>query len=317
VAIPPNSPLIGQRIFQSDLSKMDFRILEVLRGSTKFLPDARTLIAPGDILLVEGRVADLLKIKETAGIDIRPETKITDKDLQTDDIKIVEVLITPQSDLIGRTLKEANFRARYGLTAIAINRHGQALLDKIGHIRLRMGDLLLIQGPAERFDQSPRHHDFWILEEIPPALYREGKGLYTVAFFLSAILIGGVGLLPLSIAFLGAALLTILFRAITIEEAYEFIDWRLIILIGGMTAFGVAMDKTGAAAFLAQWIVWGLEPFGVRAILAGLFVLTILLTQPMSNAAAALVVLPVACGSDDNNKSDGSTDTAPGMMTGA
>jgi di/tricarboxylate transporter len=294
IIVAPDSPLIGQRIFQSDLSKMDFRILEVLRGNKKFLPDPRTVIEPDDILLVEGKVEDLLKVRETAGIAIRPETKITDKDLQTDEIKIVEALITPQSDLIGRTLKEANFRARYGLTAIAINRHGQSLLDKIGHIRLRMGDLLLIQGPAERFDYSPRYQDFWILEAISPKLYQKSKGLYTVAFFLTAILVAGLGLLPLSISFLGAALMTVLFRAITIEEAYEFIDWRLIILIGGMTAFGVAMDKTGTADFLAKWIVLGLEPFGIMVILAGLFMLTILLTQPMSNAAAALVVLPIA-----------------------
>lgn len=294
IMIPQASPLIGQRIFQSDLSKMGFRILEVLRGGDKFLPEARTAIESGDILLVEGKVEDLLRVKETAGIDIRADTKLTARDLETDEIRIVEALITPQSDLIGRTLKEANFRAQYGMTALAVYRHGQSLLDKIGHIRLHMGDLLLVQGPADRLDYLRRHPDFWILEEISPTLYRKSKGLYTIAFFIGAIAVAGLGLLPLSISFLGAALLAILFRAITIEEAYEFIDWRLIILIGGMTAFGVAMDKTGTAEFLASWIVGGLAPFGVTTIMAGLFVLTILLTQPMSNAAAALVVLPIA-----------------------
>ncbi len=100
--------------------------------------------------------------------------------------------------------------------------------------------------------------------------------------------------MPLSICFLAAAVLTVLLRCITIEKAYEFIDWRLLILIGGMTAFGMALTKTGAAEFLASGIVQWLEPFGVMAIMAGFFVLTILLTQPMSNAAAALVVLPIA-----------------------
>jgi di/tricarboxylate transporter len=294
IIVPPDSPLTGQIIFHSDLSNLGFRILEVLRGDKRFIPDARTVVEPGDILLVEGKVEDLMKVKETAGIDIRHEGKLAASYLQTDEIRIVEALITPQSDLIGRTLKEVNFRARYGMTALAIYRHGQSLLDKIGHIPLRMGDLLLIQVPAERLDYLRRHPDLWILEEISPSLYQKSKGLYTASFFAAAIIVGGLGLLPLSISFLGAALLAILFRAITIEEAYDFIDWRLIILIGGMTAFGVAMDKTGTAEFLAKWIVGGLEPFGVTAILAGLFVLTILLTQPMSNAAAALVVLPVA-----------------------
>ncbi len=304
IVVLPTSYLVGQRIFESDLSKMEFRILEVIRGEQKILPNPRTGIQANDILLVEGKVSELIKVKETAGIEILADVKLGDKDLQSDDIRIVEALITPQSDLIDRTLKEANFRARYGMTALAVYRHGQSLREKIGRIRLRLGDLLLVQGPADRVDDLRRHPDLWIMEELSPTLYRKGKGIYTVAFFATAIIIGGIGLAPLSIAFLAAAVLTILSRSITIEEAYEFIDWRLIILIGGMTAFGTAMDDrhTGTAEFLAKMIVDGLNPvvaglpqhYGILAILSGFIVLTVVLTQPMSNAAAALVVLPIA-----------------------
>ena len=304
IVVLPSSHLVGQRIFESDLSKMEFRILEVIRGEEKILPNPRTVIRADDLLLVEGKVSELIKVKETAGIEILADAKLGDMDLQSDDIKIAEALITPQSDLIDRTLKEANFRARYGMTALAIYRHGQALREKIGRIRLRLGDLLLVQGPADRIDDLRRHPDLWIMEELSPVLYRKGKGIYTVAFFAAAIVVGGLGLVPLSIAFLASAVLVILSRSITIEEAYEFIDWRLIILIGGMTAFGTAMDDrhTGAAEFLAKTIVEGLNPlvggaphpYGILAILGGFVVLTVVLTQPMSNAAAALVVLPVA-----------------------
>jgi di/tricarboxylate transporter len=294
IVVIPNSHLIGQRIFESDLSKMDFRVLEVLRGPERLLPTSRTRIEAGDVLLVEGQVSDLMKVKETAGIEIKADAKLSD--LESDEIKIVEAMVTPQSDLIDQTLKESNFRARYGMIALAINRHGHPLREKIGRIRLRMGDLLLIQGPADRMDDIRRHPDLWMLDELSPALYKKSKGFYTLAFFLSAIVVGGLGLVPLSIAFLSAAVLTILFRCITAEEAYEFIDWRLIILIGGMTAFGTAMDDkhTGAAQFLANLIVANLQPYGETVILAGFFFITMVLTQPMSNAAAALVVLPVA-----------------------
>ncbi|MEW6211330.1 MAG: SLC13 family permease [Acidobacteriota bacterium] len=304
IVVTEGSHLVGQRIFESDLSKMEFRILEVIRGEEKFLPDARTTIQPDDILLVEGRVEDLIKVKDIAGIEIHAEVKLGDRDLQTDQIKILEVLVTPQSDLIGQTLKEANFRMRYGMTALAVYRHGQSLREKIGRIKLRLGDLLLIQGPADRLEELRRQTDFLILGEYTPPVYRKSKGLYTVAFFLGAIILGTIGILPLSIAFLCAAVATILARCITVDEAYEFIDWRLIILIGGMTAFGTAMDDrhTGAAEFLAKRIVDLLSPlvaalpgdYGVMLILGGFFALTVLLTQPMSNAAAALVVLPVA-----------------------
>ena len=294
IVVTSHSHLIGQRIFESDLSKVDFRILEVIRGTDRFLPDDRTEIQADDILLVEGKAEELIKVKKTAGIEIRAKPKIEDQDLQTGEIRIAEALITPKSELIGKTLKEPNFRRRYGVTALAIYRHGESLREKIGRIRLRMGDLLLIQGPADRLNDLRRHHDLWILEELSPAPYAKRKGLYTVTFFVAAIIAGATGWLPLSISFLTAAVLTILSRSITIDEAYQFIDWRLIILIGGMTAFGAAMVKTGATEFLAKWIIYGLEPFGVMVILAGFFVVTVILTQPMSNAAAALVMLPVA-----------------------
>lgn len=304
ILVIPGSHMIGQKIFASDLSKMEFRILEVIRGEEKFLPDARTTIEPNDVLLVEGKVSDLIRVKDAAGIEIRAEMKLGDKDLQSDQFRIIEVLVTPQSSLRGQTLKEANFRARFGMTALAIYRHGQSLRDKIGRIRLRLGDMLLVQGPSDRLEELRRQPDLWVLGEYTPPAYSKTKGFYTIAFFIGAIIVGSTGLMPLSVAFLSAAVLTLLTRCITVEEAYEFIDWRLLILIGGMTAFGTAMDDkhTGAAGFLATGIVKTLNPvvsslpgyYGILVILAGFFLLTVILTQPMSNAAAALVVLPVA-----------------------
>ncbi|EKD35712.1 MAG: hypothetical protein ACD_75C01810G0002 [uncultured bacterium] len=296
IIVMPGSHLIGQKIFTSDLAKMDFRILEVIRAKQKYLPNARMTIQPHDTLLVEGKATELLKVKKTAGIEIVADVMVGDRDLQSDDIKMMEVLVTPQSDLIGQTLKEVNFRARYGMTALAINRHGQALRDKIGRISLHMGDMLLVQGPADRLPGFRRQSDLWIIEEFHPSAYRKSKGFYTLTFFLLAMILGGLGWLPLSISFLAGAVLTVLTRSITIEEAYECIDWRLIILIGGMTAFGTAMDDrhSGAAEYLAGLIVDTLLPFGDMVILGGFFLVTMLLTQPMSNAAAALVVIPVA-----------------------
>ena len=298
VVVVPGSELIGQKIFESDLAKLDFRILAIVRGQRKFRPNSRSKVEEGDILLVQGKVDELMKVKETTGIEIKSDAKWDTSEWQgngeSEEIKLAEVLIVPQSDLIGRTLKSTSFLQRYGVTVLAIYRHGHTLGEKIGRIRLRLGDLLLVQGPLERLEFLRRGTDFWILEELSPVLYQKRKSLYTVIIFAAAVIAGGLGWLPLSIAFLGAAVLVILTRCISLEEAYQFIDWRLIILIGGMTAFGVAMEKTGAAEFLAGLVVTGLEPLGVIAIMAGFFVLTILLTQPMSNAAAALVVLPVA-----------------------
>lgn len=235
-----------------------------------------------------------MKVKAIEGIDMKAEAALGDRDLASSNFRIAEVLLTPQSELIGRTLKEANFRRYYGLTALAIYRYGQSLRDEVADTILRVGDLLLVQGPADRVDALGGHPGLSILEEVNRSLYHPRKGLLTMIIFVLAVIAGGFELMPLSVAFLSAAVLTVLLRCISVEKAYEFIDWRLLMLIGGMTAFGIAMDKTEAAQYLADLIVHWMKPMGIMAILGGFFILTIILTQPMSNAAAALVVLPVA-----------------------
>ncbi len=294
IIVLPGSPLIGQMSFDSDLNVLEFRILKVIRGKDEFLPSSRVILEEGDTLLVEGQIENLMKVKKIEGIEIKPEFALGDRDLASAKFRMAEVLLTLQSELPGRTLREANFRRYYGLTVLAIYRHGQSLLEGIGETVLRVGDLLLVQGPDDRVEAMRSLPGLSILEEVPEPLYNPRKGLYTVALFAAAVLAGSLGWMPISIAFLSAAALAVLLRCISAEKAYEFIDWRLLILIGGMTAFGTAMEKTGTAQYLATHIVDQLQPFGIMAILAGFFVLTILLTQPMSNAAAALVVLPIA-----------------------
>ncbi len=294
IIVLPNSPLIGQKSYESDLNVLEFRILKILRRGTELLPNRNLEIAEGDTLLVEGKAETLMKVKKIEGIEIKPEFTLGDLDLQSGETLIAEVLLTPQSELHGRTLRDANFRQYYGLTALAIYRHGHSLREQVGDTVLRVGDLLLVQGEATRITGLRGHPGLSLIGEVSEPLYHPRKGLLTIGFFATAVVIGWLGWVPLSIAFLSAAVLTILARCISVERAYEFIDWRLLVLIGGMTAFGTAMEKTGAAGYLAEVVVNWCAPFGIIAILGGFFVLTVILTQPMSNAAAALVVLPVA-----------------------
>jgi di/tricarboxylate transporter len=294
IVVMPGSQLIGQKVFKSDLSRMDFRILKVVRGLQSFVPGTDTVIAHRDVLLVTGDVKNLMKVKTTEGIEIRGDLRLGDQDLQSDDIKIAEALVTPQSGLAGRTLREVDYQRGHGITVLAIYRKGRSLREQIGSIKLKVGDLLLVQGHKDRLQSLKRTRELAVLKELNSSLLRPRKGRYVAALFLAALLLGGFEVVPVSVAFLGAAVFTLLFRCVPVERTYELIDWRLLILIGGMTAFGTTMVKTGTAEMLAHGVVDLLEPFGVRAILAGFVVLTILLTQPMSNAAAALVVLPVA-----------------------
>jgi len=293
IVVMPGSRLIGQRVFESSLAEMEFRIVKVLRKKRSFVPNTRSVIEEGDVLLVSGSVEDLMAVKDASGIEIHAETKLEDEALQTDDVKIAELLITPKSTLIRRTLKEANFRQRFGLAVLAIYRHGQSLGRKLGVIRLRAGDLLLVQGSEERLLSLEHGTNLLRLDVTEaPSSDRRQKGFRALAFFAVAVIAGGLGLAPLPICFLSAAALTVATRCITMQKVYEVIDWRVLIVIGGMTAFGAAMRESGTAEWLAVVIQSISE--NPRTVLAGFILLTMLLTQTMSNAAAALVVLPVA-----------------------
>lgn len=294
IVVLAGSPLIGQRSFDSDLNILEFRILKIIRGAEQLMPDSRVVLEEGDTLLVEGKVENLMKVKRIEGIEIKGEKEGGKISLKGVNFRVVEMLVTMQSDVAGRTLKEADFRAKFGLTVLAIYRHGQSLIERIGDVVLRVGDVMLIQGSDESVGNAREKYGLSMLDEVKPTLYHPKRGIYTVALFMMAILASTFELIPLSVAFLLAAMGTIFVRAITPEKAYEFIDWRLIILIGGMTAFGQAMTNTLAADYLADLVLSATGQLGAYWVMVGFFFLTILLTQPMSNAAAALVVLPIA-----------------------
>ncbi len=294
VLVVAGSPLIGKRIFDTELSKMDIRILKIIRKEKTYFPHPDLRIEAHDLLLVEAKLDDLIRIKETNGIEIRAD--MLDKtSLQSPEIQLAEVLVTRiDSDLVGTTIKKANFRQRFGLVVLAIHRYGETLRAKIHDIELKMGDLLLVQGSPERLRYLRESHDLAVLGEFTPLLFRQKRGTLVVVAFVAAVLVGSFTKLPLSACFMTAAVVSVLSRSISGQKAYEIIDWRLLVLIGGMSAFGTAMQKTGASEWLAHYIAQIFSPLGNMAILGGFVVLTVLLTQPMSNAAAALVVLPIA-----------------------
>ncbi len=293
ILIMPNSALVDQNVFSSILANAPFRTLNIIRNKENFLPDYKTEFKAGDIILVEGSIDNLIRIKESKGIEIMADVMVAE-DLEGKDLRLAEVLVSVKSNTINQTVREIDFLRRYGFAILAISRQGETIRSSINDIVLQMGDLLLIQGTSDSLSRLKTSKNLALLDEFAPVLFKKRKGLVTIGIFMLAILLGSLDLVPLSISFLGAAVVSILLKCITTERAYQIIDWRLLILIGGMTAFGTAMENSGAATFLANGIVDILKPWGNIGILAGFVVLTVFLTQPMSNAAAALVIIPIA-----------------------
>ena len=294
ILVKSHSNLVGQKVRDTLLSLKGFKILNIIRDKQNTIANGYSVIEADDILLIEGNMEDLLKMKKALGIEIYSEA-LSPNDMVTDDIKIVEIFVTPTNDFVGQTIREAQFKRRFGLLVMAINREGHTLSDKIGDTEIKIGDRLLIQGPTVNIEYRRQRGDFTILQEYEFSKPKSNKNaVLTGSFFIGALILGTIEIIPLSIAFMLAAFLCVAFGCIKTDEAYQKIEWNLLVLIGGMTSFGIAMEKTGTASFLADHIISFFGSMGPMAVLSAFALLTVFLTQPMSNAAAAMVVLPVA-----------------------
>jgi len=240
-----------------------------------------------------------LRVQTEAGIEIKPEFEMSDTVLEQGG-ELFEVMILRGSTLLGRTLKGLKFRDRYDLKVLAINRHGVTFLSKMSTVALRFGDVLLVQGRREKIEPLVTETNMLLLEDVSQRRGRAHKRKWAIAGFMVFVLGALSPLLPfdvkipLPVAVLLGVLVLLGSRTVRSDELYNAVEWRLLVLIAGMISFGVAMERTGADQYLADTIVRAVGDYGGVAVLAGFFVLTVALTQPMSNQAAALVVLPIA-----------------------
>ena len=296
VVLQPSSKLVGKTLAESGFGRdLDLTVLRIHRPDGSAVAargDAR--LGGGDILIVEGAREEILKIKDVAGLDLRSDVELADPALAADDLVLAEAMVLPGSPLIGRTLRSYEFRERHGLQVLALHRHGQALRSKLSRIQLRLGDAVLVQGDAERLAELESQNVLAVVGAQSGQRPRFGRAWIAMGIFLAAIAAATLEIVPLAVAFMTGALLVLAARCITPQEAYRDIEWKVLILIGSMLALGAAMDETGAAAFLARAIVGVTGEAGPLWLLTGFFALTVLLTQPMSNQAAAIVVLPLA-----------------------
>ncbi|HEY0004822.1 MAG TPA: SLC13 family permease [Pyrinomonadaceae bacterium] len=298
VLVLDDSPLVGRTLAEANLSdELDLTVVGIMRGKQgRIAPTRNEKIQAEDLLLVQGRMEDILRVKTEAGIEIKADFKLSDRMLEDGNVELFEVMVLRGSDFIGRTLKGLRFRQRFGLTVLAVNRHGVALLSKISTVSLRFGDVLLVQGKRENIEPLAAEGHLLLLEDVSERQGRTGKrhwALLAFGIFLFFSVFHPWGL-PLPVAVLIGVLILLGTRAVRTQEMYDMVEWRLIVLIAGMISFGVAMEKTGADKFLADMIVRATGSFGPLAVLAGFFIMTVAITQPMSNQAAALVMLPIA-----------------------
>ena len=291
-----DSNLVGKTLAESKIgNELDLTVVRIVRGKSQYLaPRSDMLLQADDVVLVEGPTKEILKIKDTTGIEIKADVTLSDPDVPQAELGLVEVILLPKSPLLGRTLKGIGFRERYGLQVLGLSRHGELLRDKMSQVPLHLGDILLVQGSRSNIAALSEDNTFRIIGAPDEKRPHVKRAPYAVAIFAVALGLATFKIVSFPVAVMLGALAAFITKCITPDEAYREVEWKVVILIACMLAFGTAMEQTGTARFLADLIVKTVGHWGPLWLLTGFFFLTVILTQPMSNQAAAVVVLPVA-----------------------
>jgi di/tricarboxylate transporter len=295
----PVSNLIGKTIVEAQLGEQyDLTVTGLMRDGrlqSGDLPNAS--IAAGDTLLVKGSIIKILEVQDRIGITLDPHLRLGELDLKSSEASMIEVVISQLADFAGKTLKEVDFRAKYGLTVLAIWHKEVVIVNRLSDVPLQLGDILLVHGPRQRLNYLRRDLAFIVLEPVTMEYRRTNKALFSLIIFGGMILLVSTGMLHLATAVVLAAMVMVLVGVLAMNEAYASIEWQSVFLIAGMLPLGIAMEQTGTADFLSAQMIELVGGLGPRAIMIGLFLLTTIITEFMSNAAAAVLVAPIAISS--------------------
>ena len=292
--INEKSPLVGNSLKDMKLSsKHEVKILKVLRNNRALSKHYGKTLEHGDILLVEGKIKDLLNLKDFEGLEIEPEFKLKDESLKEEDTMLIEALIPPRSRLLGRTLEELDFYSRFNLIVLAVQRRGHTLYEKLISIKLTVGDTLLIQGHKDEVEKLKKNKNFIVLEKETPTTPLKKKAPRALAIVFLVVALAALNILPIVASSLLGCLLMVLTKCLPADEVYDAIDWRIIFLLGGIIPLGIALENSGAALWIVTGSLKMIGGFGPFVTLAVLYAFTTLLTEAMSNNAAAILLAPI------------------------
>lgn len=289
-----DSPWEGKTLAEIGLGKeYDLNVLRILKEPGYHVePRANTILKKGDRILVEGNRDDLVALEDEDLVKFTGE--FAEEVEIAQDLSMVEVILLPGSPLVGRSLWGLNFRDRYGLQVLGINRKGETIRRRISRTRLQVGDQLLLQGDPDTIDSLSSNNSFRVVSGKLDILPETEKAPLSLAIFGVVILLVSFNVLSLPVGVMLGALAALVTRCITPIEAYRRVNWSAWLLISCMLALGRAMEESGLADLVADQIVGLIGETNPLLILGAFFLLSLLLTQPMSNQAAAVVIIPIA-----------------------
>jgi di/tricarboxylate transporter len=303
LVVGPNSPLAGKSLRDANFGQTyGLQVIGIDRGGNRIpFPRGGLVIQAGDVLIVEGKIPNIARIEEEEHLSIagtKPqfpvEAERPEGESRGPGPGLAELIVPPRSPVVGRSLRQLNFRNRYGLPVLGIQRHGAPFHAAMRDAVLAPGDILLVSGTASELRKLHQTGDLALLGTVAVPAKRRRKLKYSVPIIIGVVLLAAFEVTPILVsALLGVAAMFIT-GCITPDEAYDEIDWMVIVLLGAIIPLGLAMQNTGTAELIATRLLVLTRPLGLFGVLAMFYLLTSLLTELISNNAAAVVLAPIA-----------------------
>lgn len=298
VEVVEGSPLVGERLIKHPLflDRKRTIVYDVVRQGRPIedIPLDAITLKEHDVLWFRATSKQLSEIKNTEGLRMMYRKGEDGKpSADAEDIKTVEAIIGPQSELVGKSVKQSNIRRRYGLVVAAVHRKGLALEEGYQNIPLAFGDTLLLEGPAHNILRMNQEGSFLSLNETFETSYRKSRMPLAIGILVGVVLAAAFDFLSISSAAIVGAVLVVVTGCLELRKAYGAIEWNVLFLIYGMLGVGLAMEKTGGAEWISLGVVNLMSQFGPLAILAAVYLLTAALTELITNNAVAILMTPI------------------------
>ncbi len=291
--VAPGSAAIGKDA--AGFERMNDGEVEVVRIVRQRRSTSRSApLAEGDTLILKGDPEALERAIAAGELALQGQDRALVAENAAEDIGVIEAVVTGDSVLVGRTAGQIGLHDSYGVNLLAVSRAGERISQRIGEMRLRSGDVVVLQGPLERLPRQLGELGCLPLAERPLRLGSVRQGLVPLGILLAAMIVTATGLVPVAIAFFGAAVLVMLSGALPPREAYDHVDWPILIMLGALIPVSEALHKTGATELMAGWlstVATALPPWGAVALI---MVAAMAVTPFLNNAATVLVMAPVA-----------------------
>ncbi len=294
--VPEDSAMIGKTVGDLEaLSEGEIIAVALLReDGRRYVPSGAWRLFAGDVVILQGDPHRLTELVAAAGLELVGAKEGPAKELPTEEVGVVEAVVTPDSRLVGLTARQVRLRDAYGLNLLGIARRGETISTELRKVRIRAGDVLALQGPSISMPDVLRTLDCLPLVDRATGLGEKRHDFMPVAILAVTMVLVGFGVVPVAPAFFGAAVLTVLLRVLTLREAYNAVDTPILILLACLLPISDAVSSTGGAQLIGAGLAEVARLVPATGALALVIVLAMALTPFLNNAATALILAPVA-----------------------